>query len=122
MNDIKKAALVEEGQPADLTAQRKATEAYHSNGNLSNERDRALEWLHKMAMLSKNYEFEEDIWVSSVGIDGIHMKGAAKIGEMAGFPVTVDNSTYKEIRMEHFTFDGVMFYELFRKNEEEEEE
>lgn len=122
MNDIKKAALVEEGQPADLTAQRKATEAYHADCNLSNKRARALEWLHKMAMLCKNHEFEEDIWASSVGSDGIHMKGAAKIGEMAGFPVTVDNATYKELRMEHFTFDGVMFYELFSKNEEDEEE
>lgn len=122
--EMKKAARVEDGQPADLTAQRKATEAYHADDDLSNGRDRAMEWLQNMATLCKIHEFEEDIWACGVGRDGIHMKGAAKIGEMAGFPVTVDSETYSEIsiRLEYFTFDGVRFYELFREDEEEEEE
>lgn len=116
MNDIKKAALVEEGQPADLTAQRKATEAYHADGNLSNERDRALEWLRMMAEASKHHEFTKDIWVCGL-YDGVCIKGAEEIAKIAGLSFTIDNDRYDTLRIEYFVFDGVQFYELFEKGE-----
>lgn len=117
MNDIKKAALVEEGQPASNEALNTQKD-YHKDTELSNERDRALEWLHKMAEASKNHEFKKDIWVSGIW-DGICMVGAAKMGNIIGCPIEISYAVDGTIRIENFTFEDVMFYELIRIEEEE---
>lgn len=120
MNDIKKAALVEEGQPADLTAQRKATEAYHADGNLSNERDRALEWLHKMATAQRAWRFSDDIMLA-LFCDGVHMTGLKKVAELIGAEVKFDERTYENLIEISFVYDGVKFYELHYKDVYEED-
>lgn len=124
MNDIKKAALVEEGQPADLTAQRKATEAYHDDGNLSNEANISPEvrgWLDTMVAASKGYKLNNDIMVALLG-GGVHMTGIKKLAEKIGVALTVDKTTYIRAGLVEasFVYDGVTFYELFENATYEE--
>lgn len=115
MNDIKKAALVEEGQPASNEALNTQKD-YHNDTELSNKRDRALEWMRMLVMVSSRQELEEGVWATGF-YDGIYIKGIRQLAGEAGLTLTVDGVKYDEIRIEYFTFDGVQFYELFRKGE-----
>lgn len=119
MNDIKKAALVEEGQPVSnetLNTQKD----YHKDTELSNERDRALEWLHKMATAQRAWRFSDDIMLA-LFCDGVHMTGLKKVAELIGAEVKFDERTYENLIEISFVYDGVKFYELHYKDVYEED-
>ena len=114
--EMKKSCPSAKGQPVALATNESTNEAYHGDNFLSNKRDRALGWLRMLVMESSRHELEEGVWATGF-YDGIHIKGIRQLAGEAGLTLTVDGVKYDELRIEYFTFDGVQFYELFRKGE-----
>ena len=111
--EMKKAALVEEGQPVSNETTNTQKD-YHKDTELSNERDRALEWLHKMAEAAKNFKFEDGIGAYLL-YGGVHVTGIREFAERVGIVLTAKETSTSGLYEESFDFENVKFYELFNK-------